>query len=113
MMSFKDEIYNLAKKNTDGKVLLKTVEECRELVDALHRAGKVEKERATVLAFANVEMASWGREDREAVISEMADVAIMLRQLALKLECADELDALMEYKVARTKHEMKQVPSNT
>ena len=112
-MAFKDEIYNLAKRNNDWKVLVKTVEECRELVDALRRAGKVEEGQATTFALANVNMSGWSREDREAVISEMADVAIMLRQLALKLECADELDALMEYKVARTKHEMKQVPSNT
>lgn len=107
-MAFTDEILMLSKKNSDWCVLDKAVEECHELMEALLRAKESEQKTAAVTGvLLDTRMAQWPRETREAVISEMADVAIMLRQLALKLECADELDALMEYKVARTKHEMK------
>lgn len=80
---------------SDGVLLGKVREECIELADAVDNAGQCP-------------ISDWGRDARFSVVSEMADVAIMLRQLALRLECAAELDALIEYKVARTEHEMAQ-----
>lgn len=71
-------------------VMRKTLEEINEL----HRAV------ADYLAAENP-----GRDERLAVISEMADVNIMLLELEVAMQCVDELDALVEYKVARTEYE--------
>ena len=86
---------------SDGVLLDKVHEECIELVDAVDKARRHP-------------IGDWGRDARFSVVSEMADVAIMLRQLALRLECVAEFDAMVEYKVARTEHEMAQAEnSNT
>ena len=80
---------------SDGVLLGKVREECIELADAVDNAGQCP-------------ISDWGRDARFSVVSEMADVAIVLRQLALRLECVAEFDAMVEYKVARTEHEMEQ-----
>ena len=73
-----------------GDVMRKTLEELNEL----HRAV------TDYLAAENP-----GRDERLAVLSEMADVNIMLLELEVAMQCGNELDALIAYKAARTEYE--------
>lgn len=46
-------------------------------------------------------------QDRDHIIEEMADVLIMCKQLELMSECSDELETMIDYKIARTVKRME------
>ena len=64
--------------------LNKTIEECAELIQALVKL-----------------------ESRENTIEEIADVQIMLKQMLYLLDCEEEVEKVMEYKINRQLERMK------
>ena len=62
----------------------KTIEECAELIQALAKL-----------------------ESRENTIEEIADVQIMLKQMLYLLDCEEEVEKVMAYKINRQLERMK------
>jgi NTP pyrophosphatase (non-canonical NTP hydrolase) len=65
--------------------LNKTIEECAELIQALVKL-----------------------ESRENTIEEIADVQIMLKQMLYLLDCEEEVEKVMEYKINRQLERIRQ-----
>lgn len=80
----------------EGRLVLKTLEELGELADALKPKD----------GLASADRFKTDREARHALVGEIADVKIMLNQLAMHYELGGELSAMADYKIYRTLHEM-------
>ena len=88
----------MAEKNArEGKLIPKTLEELGELADAL-------KTKATPCGDPSDRFV-FDRGSREELVGEMADVRIMLDQLAARFGLWGELGSMIEYKICRTMHE--------
>lgn len=77
--------------------MLKCIEECGELSRAVSR----------ILVELSSEDGFTTEESQENLYEELADIAIMIQQMIMMFDCADEVNKQIEFKLNRLKERLE------
>lgn len=96
MIHMQEGMKQIAEQNCERFILNLMKNGCQGVARALMEAEE-----------AKLSFQLWDRETREKVVFELANAQIAINLLWMKLNCRDELEAVISYQIARTLHEMQ------